>query len=1140
MAPKLGLRRVVPVGDVDSADHRNLDIIAIHGLGTESPRTWEYKLRGEDGKVVNWLADADMLPAVIPEASIYTYDWNANYFEDAPVQSILGHAHSLLVLISDLQGSNHRPIIFIASCFGGLILAEALTRAAQQGSEYRHILQSTVGITFLGTPFSGSDASQQAQWQVIVGGIMGEQTSNQLVDALNTSDRELRKLTQQFAELAGRDSDRIPICCFYETKETEMLRKVISARYVTKFSLVSKQLKTRKLLVTESSACLQSFERRGLDSTHSGLNKFDSPDSANFKLVKHAIRRFADNASLVIMRRSGVESSSSAALLMSYTNNPEYVLSTRTVSSSALTAPLPSTSTPAVDDTSAARQRIVLVPYPGNPDFVGRTDILDRLKDHLGHLQSETATKIKRQSRVAVYGLGGVGKTQIALEYIHWLKESSSDVSIFWVHASTTERFRESYASIAQECHIPGIESAEDVLPLVKAWLESEEQGRWLLVIDNADDAQLFFSPNDAEQAGHEGNLARYIPDCTHGAILVTTKNKEAGLKLTRGKHLIEVGKMNQDEAELLLRTRLDESDFDPGELSTLSSRLEHLPLALAQAAAFIQENSMLVSAYIELLDSSDQDLVGLLSEEVETAGGDSGTPRALAETWILSFELVEDQDALAGELLSLIAFVDRQAIPLELLTKYMEAQIYDPAARAHKAYGVFKKAFHEEEASSASKKDKSAWGILKPQKALSAAKSVYRAVEVWDPTAKGVKRSEAKISIELHKAIGLLKAFSFVTQSKSGSLDMHRLVQLVTRKWLIKKRRAQRFASEALVAMSRIYPHATFENRAKCSAYLPHALAVLKHNNLDGLGTGASRLEKLARADILDLVALYLQYLGQYAEAEKLHRETVALLQEVLGDKHRSTLDATCKLTGALRMQRKYAEAEELGQQALATARKVFGDDDTATTMVCMTDLATIYGDSGQSEKALALQMTEVEMKKRAWGEEHHGTLVSISNMCMNLFRMGQQAEAERRQRANLETELRVMGAENPIAQLAMANLAYMLEEQGRFDEAVAVMEVCLPLSEKSLSANHPQLASNRFTMARVSAKAKLARAREAEAKGEKEVEGGTEESGETKEETKEEGKKGEIKEKGVEEVTGEDVQAEQEAEVNSATASA
>ena len=98
-------------------------IIAIHGLGTASPRTWEFKKK--DGGIVNWLADGHMLPAAIPEARIFTYDWNANYFKDAPMQTVLGHANNLLALIAENRGSkNKRPIIFVASCFGGLILAE--------------------------------------------------------------------------------------------------------------------------------------------------------------------------------------------------------------------------------------------------------------------------------------------------------------------------------------------------------------------------------------------------------------------------------------------------------------------------------------------------------------------------------------------------------------------------------------------------------------------------------------------------------------------------------------------------------------------------------------------------------------------------------------------------------------------------------------------------------------------------------------------------------------------------------------------------------------------------------------------------------------------------------------------------------
>jgi len=73
---------------------------------------------------VNWLSDRDMLPAALPTARIFTYDWNANYFAHAPAQTLLGHADTLLGLIAEGRGSQTRPIIFIASCFGGLILAE--------------------------------------------------------------------------------------------------------------------------------------------------------------------------------------------------------------------------------------------------------------------------------------------------------------------------------------------------------------------------------------------------------------------------------------------------------------------------------------------------------------------------------------------------------------------------------------------------------------------------------------------------------------------------------------------------------------------------------------------------------------------------------------------------------------------------------------------------------------------------------------------------------------------------------------------------------------------------------------------------------------------------------------------------------
>ncbi len=194
-------------------------------------------------------------------------------------------------------------------------------RAAQEGNAHRRILLSTVGIVFLATPFRGSDAAKQAQWGVAVAGIMGEQTSRHLIDALHNSDKELQMLTQMFAEMARRDSIQLPVHCFYETKRTEILRRLLSPNWAGKIS-ASIGHKTHKIvcypllayayqrltqetgkLVAENSACLDTYERTPLDATHSLMNKFDGPNSPNFQLVKTTVKQFADHATAVLSRR---------------------------------------------------------------------------------------------------------------------------------------------------------------------------------------------------------------------------------------------------------------------------------------------------------------------------------------------------------------------------------------------------------------------------------------------------------------------------------------------------------------------------------------------------------------------------------------------------------------------------------------------------------------------------------------------------------------------------------------------------------------------------------------------------------------------------------------------------------------------
>lgn len=185
-----------------------------------------------------------MLPATVPEARIYTYDWATDYSNGDPVQKFHENANRLLRLVTESQGSQERPIIFVSSCFGGLILVEvynpadhrityakskqALKRAAQGSNDYQRVLRSTVGIVFLGTPFSSDHAIKQIPWNLIVAGIMAKRAPSQIIKSLKNSDKELRELTKSFTEIAMSELHQVPICCFYETDATEILKRTIS------------------------------------------------------------------------------------------------------------------------------------------------------------------------------------------------------------------------------------------------------------------------------------------------------------------------------------------------------------------------------------------------------------------------------------------------------------------------------------------------------------------------------------------------------------------------------------------------------------------------------------------------------------------------------------------------------------------------------------------------------------------------------------------------------------------------------------------------------------------------------------------------------------------------------------------------
>ncbi|KAF1955434.1 hypothetical protein CC80DRAFT_536030 [Byssothecium circinans] len=229
-----------------------------------------------------------------------------------------------------------------------------------------------------------------------------------------------------------------------------------------------------------------------------------------------------------------------------------------------------------------------IVPFQKNTQFVGRTL-------EIAEISTLLANK-SRCERVAIVGIGGVGKTQIALEFAHQWRETHPDCAVFWIPVTNVESMLEAYLEIGQQLQIPNIEQEKgDVQKLVQRRLGQESSGRWLLVFDNADDIDMW-----TEKAGGTAGSGRridYLPKSKHGSILFTTRSRKVATKLA-GKNVVSVSEMDDAAAKGLLEKSLMDQDLldDDQATAALLVKLTYLPLAIVQAAAYMNENQINLS----------------------------------------------------------------------------------------------------------------------------------------------------------------------------------------------------------------------------------------------------------------------------------------------------------------------------------------------------------------------------------------------------------------------------------------------------------------------------------------------------------------------------------------------------------------
>ncbi|KFA70623.1 hypothetical protein S40285_09275 [Stachybotrys chlorohalonatus IBT 40285] len=726
----------------------------------------------------------------------------------------------------------------------------------------------------------------------------------------------------------------------------------------------------------------------------------------------------------------------------------------------------------------------IVIQFSRDQDFIDRGTAIDQ-----GTILDQIIQKCRRPgSRTALVGLGGVGKSQLAIEYAYRLREQSPETWVFWIHASNAARFEQSIRDIADCAKIYGRQNPKaNIFQLVHGWLQDKTKGRWMLILDNLDDAKFLTSPSgrgdnrsggSEPQAGEAENtgsrsLLSYIPHCQHGSVLVTSRNRSSASKLVEEADIVEVEPMNVKDAVTLFekkfRRPISDDTFEL--VTTLVASLECMPLAIVQAAAYISQRWPRCSfkQYLDDYQASDRKKAGLLSYEGGNLRRDANARNSILITWQISFDHIRQERPSAANLLSFMSFCDRQGIPEILLrdqgpTKELVSQTVQIE---------YTRDTEDEDLENEWSDD--------------------------DSTEIQPDKSE---NDGFEDDVLVLRNYSFVTANEDGrTFEMHRLVQLATLEWLGLHEQKEQWRHRFVTKLCKEMPTGEYENWATCRTLFPHAQSAAAQipKAWDsrrewatvlyraawyclevGDGIEAERLSVLAmkaRKKLFEandeevlramaMVASTYRNQGRWEEAEKLFVQVMETRKMKLGADHPDTLTSMGNLASTYRNQGRWEEAEKLELEVMESRRTKLGADHP-DTLTSMSNLASTYRKQGRWEEAEKLLMQVMKTTQRKLGADHPDTLASIDNLASTYRNQSRWEEAEKLEMQVIETSQRKLGADHPDTLTSMTNLAFTYWSQGRWEEAEKLYLQVMETRKTRLGADHPSTLTSMANLA-------------------------------------------------------------------------
>jgi tetratricopeptide (TPR) repeat protein len=587
------------------------------------------------------------------------------------------------------------------------------------------------------------------------------------------------------------------------------------------------------------------------------------------------------------------------------------------------------------DINAAAYPSLVMwnVPYSRNPFFTGREDTLLTVRTRLEVSGRAALTQ-------ALSGMGGIGKTQTAIEYAYRYRDQYR--AVMWVSSDTDITTKTSLVAIASGL---GLVSKDDpdhnrALEAVKRWCDTNS--RWLLVFDNADHPQL---------------VKPFLPSSPRGHILLTSRAHVLD-SVGVAKPLDVLEMPSQDAIDFLFaRTGRIASPEEKEAAVALAKELGHLPLALEQAAAFIAAHDTLFKDYVA---SYRRRRLELLNETRPVAGD---YPASVETTWAMNFAEMARADQVAAEVLRVSAFLAPESIPVEIF--------------------------------------------------------IDGASELGGQIATFVAKAGGDPLIG-DRLLEPLTRYSLIRRDVASlTYTIHRLVQAVVRRSLDDDSRRQ-WALHATRALDKIFPSGSYDTWHQCDRLVAHGVAVAALVAEFGFGAADA-------GNVVNGVACYLRMRGDYGEAERIHRQSVALRERDSGP-----------------------------------------DDPEVAT--CLNNLALVYIDRFDFGRAEPLLVRSLQIMQRAAGHGGEDTSLALNNLGMCYVRSGKYFEAQPLLEQALAYEQGLSERQDFFYATILNNIAELQLGLGNNDEALRLCQEALELREKI--GNPEKLGRSYITMATVLAR--------------------------------------------------------------------